>query len=628
MLSKRQRVILAYILYAEPSLKSETLAEIVHISNQTLQSEINSINYVLEGIQAEIEVSEKGYYIITDEKKAAIIHFVTDMGAVDTSNTDQHVTWERILTIIGILLFEESFISMEELAGKLFVSKSTVNLHIKEAAKVINRTKGLHLTVSKIRGIHLEGNEKAKRFLLSKIILQGLDISRVVHLYDDTKLYPNFDSKEIEKTIRKLFVEHQVIISGRAFETVTAELTVCIVRNSLGYKITEDAMLPPSLLPLTIEIDKQMKQMGIYLNKNDLHFMEKTIVEQEKFYDSTRRNKEDIEIVDLLIEEIKEICNLDLKKDETFRNQLLFFLHQMHQRIQIERAYTNFYKRQINSLFPMAATLINHCRRSWLEKVDYLPESELAYITLFIGGYIEAMEEPLRILLVSNENNVLINWFENEIKRIAASRKVEIVQVIPKYLYDESEYKQLEHADAVVTTEMIEAPKPVVYIHTLFKTKEKEMFEEQLIHLIAAKKRKALNTLQREVLHPDYFSHVPKQLKTVEACVEHMLDQADLTNLMDKQNLLESGYISNDSKAALFSIFTSDEINSCILIGNLEKQLQFKTSPVKTVIISIYNVQDKKALLFYEMVKQLLGQAQAGRLSKVKSYQELESLFL
>ncbi|WP_440897657.1 BglG family transcription antiterminator [Amphibacillus sp. Q70] len=625
MLNKRQRVILAYILYTKPYLKGEPLAEIVHISHQTLQREINAINDEIKEFQVEIKISKKGHYFIPQKHEVQIVQYIAGLGAVDTSNTNHHMMWERINIILGILLFERDFISMEDLANKLYVSKSMINLHIKEINKVIYRTKGLDLTISKTKGIRLHGKEEAKRFLLSKIMLQGLDLKQIVPLFSEGDQLPYYNPKEIEIKIRKILVDQQVIISGRAFEIVISGIRVCIIRNYLGYKIPSTSSQPLSLLPLIKKIDEQLQQMEIYLSEQDLYFMEKAIIEQETFDDHARRNQEDIEMATLLIHHIEELTKLNLAKDRDFKDGLIFYLHQTHQRIYNGQAYTNFHKRQINRLFPMTAALMNHCKQAWLERVDYLPESELAYITLFIGRYIEAMEESLRLLLVSNENSVLINWFEKEIKRIAGS-KVKITQVIPQYLYDETLDQQLEAMDVIVTTEMIEPMGiPIVYIHSLFTETEEFILEDQLNYLITDKEQEKLKRLQKDIIQSDSFYRLPKKLKTVEEGTRYMLEQANLGDVISQEDVLDS-YISNDSKVGLFSIITTNSVHSTLLIGQLEKQLTFRTSPVKTIIIALYNIHDNKAVTFYQIVKHLLAQNQSGRSSKVKNYQELESL--
>lgn len=126
MLTRRQRVILSHLLYANIHIKLQTLADILGITVHTLMGEINRINALLPELDALIIV-EKGMCSVSELHKDVAHTLLTNQLPVDTNNTDSDLVWDRINTIMFMLYFEREHISMESLAERFFVSKSTIN---------------------------------------------------------------------------------------------------------------------------------------------------------------------------------------------------------------------------------------------------------------------------------------------------------------------------------------------------------------------------------------------------------------------------------------------------------------------------------------------------------------------
>jgi lichenan operon transcriptional antiterminator len=172
MFSKRQKIILSYILYTDMPIKLDLLADIIQVSFHTIRTELENINMILFERDAQVLISKKGQCYIEDDKKEAVRKLLVNPIFVDKNNIENHIVWDRIYTIIGMLSFESDYVSMEELAERLYVSKSTINLDITEIKRIISRISGISFIVSSTKGLKFKGEEEDFRYMLAKMIVQ------------------------------------------------------------------------------------------------------------------------------------------------------------------------------------------------------------------------------------------------------------------------------------------------------------------------------------------------------------------------------------------------------------------------------------------------------------------------
>nr|WP_283248119.1 helix-turn-helix domain-containing protein [Bacillus sp. FJAT-50079] len=611
-------------------IKLDILADIIHVSIHTIRTELENINLILSERDAQVIVSKKGQCYLEDKKKDAVRSLLINPIYVDKNNIANHIVWDRIYTIIGMLSFEADYISMEELAERLYVSKSTINLDITEIKRIIGRISGISFIVSNTKGLKLKGNEEDFRYFLAKMIVQGLNLESVLQYLFPAKDFDISDQYErMNKVLREIMVKHQFIISGKAFGLVGASLLICALRNELGCHLTH-TKVDETLLPMTKEIEERLKkETGVAFTYSDIVYIQQIIMEQNHLYTNEEWNVEDRHVVSIFTHVVKDFLQIDLKNDPQFAADFTFYINQLNQRVKNGHDYTNFYKRQINRLFPMTASIVAFCQPHLKELGMMYSDAELAYITLFLGNFIETDEPVLKLLFISDEHTALVNWIASEVQRLMGS-SVQIVKTIPRYLFEENNDLFLQDVDVILTTDNIHSMynRDVIFIHSLFSKAEQDFLSSLLNKYLEQLKMKGLRDVENMAIGKEHFFQTPESCKELDQCVRYLLEQAGEQVSVDDGVNMDNQFIPNDTKIAYVSFMTRRPGQSKIIVGKLSKSIYYRNKAINMIIISIYHANDDAfACSFYQCIRFLMDPVQNHRLGKVKDYADFKQIF-
>ncbi|WP_194165688.1 helix-turn-helix domain-containing protein [Oceanobacillus sp. CFH 90083] len=631
MFSKRQKIILSYILYTNMPIKLDLLADMMQVSIRTIRMELENINLLLSKTGTQVQISKKGQCYIKDGGKETIKKLLVNPIFVDKNNIENHVIWDRIYTIMGMLFFESDYISMEELAERLYVSKSTINLDVTEIKKLISRVSGIRFIVSSTKGLKFEGSEEDFRYFLAKMILQGLNLEKTLQYVFPDRNFCIFEIySQMNKMLKKAIVQHQFIISGKAFGLVSAGLLITAIRNQLGYPLADKADEP--LLPMMKELEEHLKaETEIAFTNADLIYIQQFIMEQNHLYPYTNENGDaaDQKIVSLFTRVVKEFFQIDFMKYPDFEENFLFYINQLNQRAKNGHDYTNFYKRQINRMFPMSASIVSYCQPYLRDIGMTYSDAELAYITLFLGDLLETKEQPLKLLFISDEHTALVNWVVSEVERLMGT-SAQIVNAIPTYLLEENADLFLNNVDVILTTEQINVSHEhnIIFIQSLFGKTEQDFLHSLLNNYLKQSKMKRLQEVESRAVGQDHFLQIPDTLKEFDDCVHYLLEQPGYQEALDNDMVIDNHFIPNDTKTAYVSIMTERPGRSRILIGQLPKSITYRNKSVHTIVISFYDKNDYAlARSYYQCIRFLLEPNQSNQLGKVKDYLDFKKIF-
>ncbi|MEW8973444.1 MAG: HTH domain-containing protein [Tissierellaceae bacterium] len=171
MTYERQKKIFLYLLNSDIGLSGNELSRSFNVSTRTIRSDIKFLNKIIEKYNIIINSSNhEGYYIPKEQRLTglSIIDkvFEEENSIMKIPNTPS----ERFAFIIFKLSFSTDYISMEELANLIFVSKTTIYLDIKDINKELKKYQFLELGISPIKGLKLLGDERAKRLLIFNVL--------------------------------------------------------------------------------------------------------------------------------------------------------------------------------------------------------------------------------------------------------------------------------------------------------------------------------------------------------------------------------------------------------------------------------------------------------------------------
>ena len=112
-------------------VSASQLSVLLNITDRTIRSDIQAINEILEKNGAKIKLKRKaGYYIeINDQEKYNT--FLCSIKQTRTSNLELDSSQDRIKYLLNLLLYSDEYMSLDDLADNIYVSKNTLQNYIK-----------------------------------------------------------------------------------------------------------------------------------------------------------------------------------------------------------------------------------------------------------------------------------------------------------------------------------------------------------------------------------------------------------------------------------------------------------------------------------------------------------------
>ncbi len=144
------------------------LSSLLNITDRTIRSDIQAINDVLEKNGAQIKLKRKaGYYLeINDSKKYQ--EFLNTIK--QTSNLELDTSQDRIKYLLNLLLYSDEYMTLDDLADHIYVSKNTLQNYIKSLKNIFLKYDLEYISKTNI-GVKVIGNEDDKRKCLVENVL-------------------------------------------------------------------------------------------------------------------------------------------------------------------------------------------------------------------------------------------------------------------------------------------------------------------------------------------------------------------------------------------------------------------------------------------------------------------------
>ncbi|WP_242945168.1 PRD domain-containing protein [Oribacterium sp. C9] len=396
-------------------MNADHLAAKAGISLRTLQTEIRDINKSLEDGAAIINVGKHGYAVKNFSEKAR----ETILAQADDRQT-MLMPEQRVNDILSALLFEKDYISMEALAGKLFLSKGTVYRTI-ENSSVLKKL----VTVNRTKGVIVELPEFQKRQYLTKVFDRE---SAEIYAPDVSAKYRGLDGI-MRSYMAKLFVSHQYHVSGESLRSFRRYMVLSLIRSSMGYTLEQmdHGLAISSLMNELMDIiysvtgmsfsDSEKQDLQAKLNELPAFLIEipdtrkAWITEWEPAYQR-------------FSECVRETFGLELSMKEDEKLRFILHVYKLHQRAEYGHHISNYYKREINRTYVLATQIVVCC---FEEAFGFkVPETEVTFVALYVAMAIRSKEKPVDCIIVTSKNPSLVwpmkQWMEehfpNEVGRV------------------------------------------------------------------------------------------------------------------------------------------------------------------------------------------------------------------
>ncbi len=152
----------------DPGITAAGLADAFAVSERTIRTYIRHANSALEGA-AVIELRRgAGYSLkVVDQDRVESLRDQAQQGPMPSSRD------ERVAYLVGDLLSRTDWITLDDLAQMMFVSRNVISSDLKRATVMLERF-GLSLDRRPHYGVRVSGSEMSRRLCLANLTLDGV----------------------------------------------------------------------------------------------------------------------------------------------------------------------------------------------------------------------------------------------------------------------------------------------------------------------------------------------------------------------------------------------------------------------------------------------------------------------
>lgn len=587
-ITKRQFQIIDYLYcYKDSNLKQ--LCQKLNITPQTVKAELLNLTELFDSYEIGVSIEKNGDFLITGSRDRFIELTWEASNGLEFSMENK---------ILLILILADDFMTLQDIADGLFVSKSYVE---KQIPDVLKKYKDQIITVRHY-GVKFEASQFDRRNYFVKLLfpyLSGADFSKKIKIFSEMN-FPIIDyigEKNLEIAERFLFriqEDYNLHFTDIWLRQLYLVLVFTIwngsrknpeyVENGL-YSQVEKSANSEKYLNAVKELNKEM---NLQLPMSELYYLAYYII-------ISRKNKN--VVLETLEEEVNQYVNeilvesrkqysIDLSEDEDFIKRLSNHIYMLLLQGRQTAVDINWNGIDIRRQYPLSFELavlagnILSSHTGWS-----LKNSEIDYLIMHFQIALEHMKEEsrrIRTVIVCH-----YGWTAAELIRTKVERKFPEIEIVGIYSYQG--YFKLENKDfeLVLSTEKLpESKQEIIYVAAVLE-------EDELNKIARFVKHKSsgnillMKLMESEIIPIDDF-------KSNESIIEGM------TDLLVKQKYVIPEYKESVLKRERLSLTNMNHIamphgdpsfviESKLLIGRRKEGIQWGDSLVNCVFIFAFS---------------------------------------
>jgi len=412
-MNTRQQHILKQLIGEHGHITGKQLADLLQVSSRTIRSDLKEIEsrFQKENSGARIiSLYGQGYYldVIDEDKFKSFLRTITDKD--ETMPVEPE---DRVQYLVRLFLLSSDYLKIEDLADKIFVSRSTLQNDLKDVKVTLNQFY-LELTSRPNYGLKLSGKEKHIRYAISELLFRDTFISlenenqqKWLLPVKQMELIRNIvlkRPKEVQLNLSDIGLNNLVIHIAIAYRRINHEQYVQSNKEEYELKSKREYQVAKRIIKDiedTFEIEfpaVEISYIAIHLLGSKL-FLSKNHTEVANNIDGKI-----IEIVTKMVNRVEKQMHLGIIEDQELHAAIAIHLKPTIHRYKHQMNIRNPMLEAIKVNYPVAfeagiiATQV--IEEEYKIKVD---ENEVGYIALHFGAAIERAKfqsKPKRCLIV------------------------------------------------------------------------------------------------------------------------------------------------------------------------------------------------------------------------------------
>ena len=485
----RLRALFEILNKDEAKVSCKALSKMTNVSERTIRGDITTLNSILENHGATIRIKRnEGYYIcILDLNKYQ--EFLAEITQELMENNDiPNSPLERNKYILRYLLYNIDFTKLEELADKLYISKTTILNDIKGIKSILSKY-NLNLISKPYYGIKIKGDELDIRKCISENIINRDFENYILGITDDEKeVFKDINLKKLQEIVLNYVHKYNIEFSDFSLKNFIIHVAIVISRLNDGHTlsddlevITEDSNIKTAITLIYKEIEEYFNFIIPLNEKNYLynHFKSKST---PKLIVQDNTDNTIVNYTNDLLDYIHNHYNFDLRNDVILLNDLM-----LHFKSILNSKYYNLNKinpliNTIKSNYPLAFEITLTAIENIFKQTIYnFTEDEIGYVSLHIGAAIERYFDKnincKKVVIVCGSGYGTSRLLETRLNKVFRD-KLNIIECLS---YNQYLVNDLSDIDLIISTIPLENEKyPVILVDFALINKDIEGISKAL----------------------------------------------------------------------------------------------------------------------------------------------------
>ena len=311
------------ILSNSKSMEVKKLITTYRISLKTLRTDVNEINdFLLEAKMSPTKLNEKEKLILLEKDIMKIQDRLNHMDTYSYKMSRE----ERQIYIIAELLMSQDYITMQNLAKKLNVSRNTI-LNDFETVKDYCLAFNVNVLMKSSKGIKIECDQKDRNNLLMQIFHDLEDDymeKSFFHQLIQRKLGMKIPLEMIKEDLREYMEQQHMLVSDRVFSYVSIYLFVILNRKINKKRRTVEKLTGDTASDNLLNWFADKYEVRI--NKNDVKDFGRYMKQHDFNISSEQKENNDVELYGIIVyflQMVGEDIECSLQSDTVLIESLL-----------------------------------------------------------------------------------------------------------------------------------------------------------------------------------------------------------------------------------------------------------------------------------------------------------------
>lgn len=311
------------ILSNSKSMEVKKLITTYRISLKTLRTDVNEINdFLLEAKMSPTKLNEKEKLILLEKDIMKIQDRLNHMDTYSYKMSRE----ERQIYIIAELLMSQDYITMQNLAKKLNVSRNTI-LNDFETVKDYCLAFNVNVLMKSSKGIKIECDQKDRNNLLMQIFHDLEDDymeKSFFHQLIQRKLGMKIPLEMIKEDLREYMEQKHMLVSDRVFSYVSIYLFVILNRKINKKRRTVEKLTGDTASDNLLNWFADKYEVSI--NKNDVKDFGRYMKQHDFNISSEQKEINDVELYGIIVyflQMVGEDIECSLQSDTVLIESLL-----------------------------------------------------------------------------------------------------------------------------------------------------------------------------------------------------------------------------------------------------------------------------------------------------------------